>query len=59
MDIKPFKSVQSTDEFRYEIKKSVFLSEARMIESEEDAEKFINYVKEKHPKATHHWQRLP
>ena len=54
MDIKPFKSVQSTEEFRYEIKKSVFLSEARMIESEEDAEKFINYVKEKHPKATHH-----
>ncbi len=54
MDIKPFKSVQSTEEFRYEIKKSIFLAEARMIQSEEDAIEFINHVKEKHPKATHH-----
>lgn len=54
MNVKPFKSVESTKEFVFEINKSIFLTEARMVKSEEDVKKFLNYVKEKHPKATHH-----
>lgn len=54
MDVKPFKSVESTREFRLDINKSIFLTEARMVKSEEDVKNFLDYVKEKHPKATHH-----
>lgn len=54
MDVKPFKSVQSTKEYKLEINKSIFLTEARMVKSEEDVKEFLTYVKEKHPKATHH-----
>lgn len=54
METKPFKSVESKEEYRLEINKSIFLAEARMVKSEEDVADFLSYVKTKHPKATHH-----
>lgn len=52
--IKPFKSSQSEYEYKYEVKKSIFLAESKMVLTVEDADDFIKSIKEKHPKATHH-----
>ncbi len=52
--IEPFKSSQSDYEYKYEIKKSIFLAESKMVLTVEEADEFIKSIKEKHPKATHH-----
>lgn len=52
--IRNFKSVSSKEEYKFEIKKSIFFSEARIVMNLEEAEEFIVEVRNKHPKATHH-----
>ncbi len=52
--VKPFKSSQSTYEYKYEIKKSIFLAESKMVLTVEEAEDFVQSIRDKHLKATHH-----
>ncbi|MDO5716804.1 MAG: YigZ family protein [Tissierellia bacterium] len=49
-----YRSSQSKEEFVYEIKKSVFLAESKMVFSVDEAETFVEKIRQKHPKATHH-----
>ena len=52
-NIKPFKSFETKAPYEIEIKKSVFITEAKMVLSTDEASEFIDYIRKKHPKATH------
>ena len=49
-----YTTIQFQSKFEYEDRKSVFIGEAMPVSSEEDALKFIAYIKKKYPDARHH-----
>lgn len=49
-----FYSIKKASEIQIEIKKSLFIGQAKPVENEDEAESFVEAVQAAHPQATHH-----